>query len=340
MASGIYKITDKRNKKVYIGRAIDLNNRKWKHFCYLHPEKYSEKSVKNELNMDIHKAMLESGKEEDFEFEIIEECDEKILNEREQYYIEKFNSLKPNGYNMTKGGNVYPHSQGECHYNHKITLEQANLIKKLLYDKKTTEEIQQEIPIATIGIISSINNGYSWKDENIKYPISRLNGVIKFTDNQILEIRKRRCAGESVVNLAKEYNTSSSTISSITTGTTHKNIINYITEKKDRNVFSEKEVNYFREQYYLKNIPIKELYENSIYINKISYYGFRDMVNGTTYKQYKSYNPELKKQELKNRNEKIRELANQGLTKKEIAKICNCSERTVYRAINKEGKFE
>lgn len=39
-----------------------------------------------------------------FHIEIVEECSEEELNEKEIYYIKKFNSLSPNGYNMTAGG--------------------------------------------------------------------------------------------------------------------------------------------------------------------------------------------------------------------------------------------
>lgn len=65
--------------------------------------------------------MLESRNENDFTFEIVEYCDKEFLDEREQFYIKKFNTLYPNGYNKTKGGNSWPHVKGEEHYNHKIT---------------------------------------------------------------------------------------------------------------------------------------------------------------------------------------------------------------------------
>ena len=37
-------------------------------------------------------------------FEVIEECPDDMLNEREHFWIEKLNSLSPNGYNLTTGG--------------------------------------------------------------------------------------------------------------------------------------------------------------------------------------------------------------------------------------------
>jgi len=296
--------------------------------------------------MDIHKAMMESHNAEDFIFEVIEECPENELNEKEQYYIKYFNCMVPKGYNKTRGGESYPHSQGEEHYNHKITLKEANLIKEMLQNKKSVEEIIKIIPQATIGIISHINNGRTWKDSDINYPICRLSGLIRFDDETVMEIRRKREEGETTTSLAKYYNTSTSTISSICNGDTHKNLPILVQKRNLKNIFTEQDVLFFREQYYINNIPIKTLYEQSSFYNIVSYGGFKDMVNGSSYKQYNTYKKEKikkednKKEKLIDRNELIRKLDSQGISKKEIANKIGCSIRTVYRAINKENKFE
>lgn len=339
MASGIYKITDTRNGKIYIGRAVDLKTRKWRHFCYTHPEDYKSSSLVSEINMDIHKAMIESHNKNDFVFEVVEECPIEKLDEKEEYYIQMFNS-KENGYNSTDGGKTYAHSTGEDHYNHKITKNEADKIKILLLNGKTVKEIKEQIPSATIGIISSINNGRTWKDNNITYPISRMNGVIKFSNEEVLDIRIRRANGETTVSLAQRYNTTTSTISSIRTGLTHTDLPVYQTEFIKRNIFSEEQVNFYRQEYYINNVPIKTLYENSDFQDLISYDGFKCMVNGTSYKQYKVYDKQIKKDTLVDRNERIRQLEKEGMLKKDIAIIVGCSERTVYRALSKDNKFE
>lgn len=41
---------------------------------------------------------------ENFSFEVIEQIDNSQLNIRQQYWIEYYNSIAPNGYNMTIGG--------------------------------------------------------------------------------------------------------------------------------------------------------------------------------------------------------------------------------------------
>lgn len=100
MVTGIYKITNTLNGKIYIGQSIDIPKRiyehKYKAFC---KEDRSYKSA-------IHNAFRKYGLD-NFKFEILEETKIEELDEKEIYYIEKYNSLYPNGYNILKGGQLY-----------------------------------------------------------------------------------------------------------------------------------------------------------------------------------------------------------------------------------------
>lgn len=89
----IYKATNLINGKSYIGKTNQIKERIWQHLrCY---EK--EKCL-------FHDAIEKYGVD-NFEWEVLEETnsEEKAI-ELEKYYILKFNSYKPNGYNMNKGG--------------------------------------------------------------------------------------------------------------------------------------------------------------------------------------------------------------------------------------------
>lgn len=95
----IYKITNKTNGKIYIG--LTTKSRPTDRFSqhrYLarHPDQ--ERSVSY-----LHKAMLADGLD-NFCFEIIEQIDNELLNKREQYWIQYYDSYIPNGYNLTTGG--------------------------------------------------------------------------------------------------------------------------------------------------------------------------------------------------------------------------------------------
>lgn len=90
LTCGIYKIENKVNKKVYIGQSIEIERRWQKHL-----------NAKDDFV--IHKAIQKYGKN-CFSFSILEECKLSELNEKEKYWIDQYNSLVPNGYNMIQGG--------------------------------------------------------------------------------------------------------------------------------------------------------------------------------------------------------------------------------------------
>ena len=95
--TGIYKITNLINGKIYIGQSIDIYDRWWHH-------KWGA-LYKTELsyNSPLHRAFRKYGLE-NFAFEIIEECGVDELDEKECLWIKKLNSLVPNGYNVLIGG--------------------------------------------------------------------------------------------------------------------------------------------------------------------------------------------------------------------------------------------
>lgn len=81
---GIYKITNKLNGKSYIGQSIHCDKR-FKEHC---------RGKKQFIDETIQLEGIEN-----FSFELLEECEEAKLNEREDYYINKYNTMFPNGYN-------------------------------------------------------------------------------------------------------------------------------------------------------------------------------------------------------------------------------------------------
>ena len=93
--TGIYLIKNRANQKVYIGKSIDIMNR-WKEHM-----KQGENSV--EIEDKFHFDLYRNP--EQFEFSSLEICNEDILDEREKYYIDKFNSIE-NGYNKIAAAKV------------------------------------------------------------------------------------------------------------------------------------------------------------------------------------------------------------------------------------------
>lgn len=100
----IYKITNKIDGKIYIGKSKTTVNGRWNtHLSAL--KKYIQ-SDKN--SSKLYNAMVKYGVE-NFIIEQIDECSFDELDERERYWIAKLDSRNPNvGYNICKGGECGP----------------------------------------------------------------------------------------------------------------------------------------------------------------------------------------------------------------------------------------
>ena len=97
---GIYKIENLINGKIYIGQSVDIQYR----FSNHKSESFNPKS--NAYNTAIHRAIRKYGID-NFSFEVIEECNQEKLREREIYWIAYYNSFGK-GYNLTSGGEGVP----------------------------------------------------------------------------------------------------------------------------------------------------------------------------------------------------------------------------------------
>ena len=89
--TGIYRITNLRTQMCYVGQAVDIASRWQQHI------KRAINAEPRTLNK-LYPAMYKEGLE-NFSFEIIEECDQSKLNEREDYWQE-FYKAKEYGYSM------------------------------------------------------------------------------------------------------------------------------------------------------------------------------------------------------------------------------------------------
>ncbi len=94
--SGIYCIRCMLNGKVYIGQSKNMLNR-----CKVHADNLDRGKHHNE---HLQNAWTKYGPDE-FEFRVLEECPEEMLDIRETSWIAYANSIDPScGYNMLPGG--------------------------------------------------------------------------------------------------------------------------------------------------------------------------------------------------------------------------------------------
>lgn len=151
--SYIYKITNIKNNKSYIGQTTnDINLYINNHFTY---------ALEKNSNKYFHKAIRKYGKDQ-FIWEILfqDYCHPNKLSSLEIFFIAYYNTQKPNSYNISPGGESSWKNNLHSHPNKKeIYKQNGKKISKILnkVNPKTGLTIAQERAIK-IAKIRKINN--------------------------------------------------------------------------------------------------------------------------------------------------------------------------------------
>lgn len=136
----IYIIRNTVNSKVYIGQTRVCVNQRWKE--HLRHAQYGDQI--------INKAMKKYGVNK-FYIETLEVCTLDVLDEREMYYIDLYDSTnKSKGYNVSIGGNT-PRFKRK-------TLSISELIDLYVNKQFTLEEIANKFEVSRYIINSELTN--------------------------------------------------------------------------------------------------------------------------------------------------------------------------------------
>ena len=148
MIGKIYKITNKINNKIYIGKTTQELIKRWKEHI-----REMNRYLKNGLkyNTRLYPSMVKYGIE-NFEITLIEDnLDEIDLDDREIYWISYFNSLDPNiGYNISLGGSGGPLFKGHKH---------SEETKKLMFQNNFWKGKKQDKDF----VVKRTQNSRGWK---------------------------------------------------------------------------------------------------------------------------------------------------------------------------------
>lgn len=223
----IYSYTNKTNNKIYIGQTINPIKRKYNH------EYVSQNKNACDYDTPFHRAIRKYGFE-NFEYRVLaDEIDDKdLLNQLEKYYIKKFDSLIPNGYNVSEGGDNAPHDwtdeqkinyslrKGELTEEEVISLRVAyrnheSPIK--IYEEKYKNKMHR----------NSFMNIWTGKRYSLIMPevFEDRGRHTKLTAEIVKKIREdREKYNLSYAKLSEKYNISKSTIADVITNRTWKNV--------------------------------------------------------------------------------------------------------------------
>ena len=151
----IYKIVKKATNKICIGQTIQDLDERWRQ----HKQKKS--------NCRYLKAAMKKYGMDNFEFKLICICFDSDLDKYECYYMNKYDTIVPNGYNLRQGGNSGRHNE-ETKKKISETLKNRTDIKRVptteirqqISQKKTKYRIFQ-MNTKDDGIIINTFNGYA-----------------------------------------------------------------------------------------------------------------------------------------------------------------------------------
>lgn len=155
----IYKITCDKTNKNYIGQAVHYLacGKKWGYLGRWNNHvvkalNYTPGVYKASCRA-LDSAIRKYGKEH-FIVEVIKKCDdENELNYWEQYYIKEYNTIAPNGYNLTSGGSSHRKSES--------TKKLMSEIMKIKGGHSQTDDTKKKIS-------ASLKNNPEWRENIIQ----------------------------------------------------------------------------------------------------------------------------------------------------------------------------
>lgn len=141
---GIYSITNLTNNKIYIGQTVNYKRRISDHKSALRNNRHPNQHLQNAWNKD---------KENNFTFSLLEECSIETLDEKEQYYIKKYNSIDPDkGYNKESGGSLNKcmseesrKKLSEAIMGHPVSAETIKKLKEANIGKHLSDETKKKM---------------------------------------------------------------------------------------------------------------------------------------------------------------------------------------------------
>lgn len=240
MKSGIYSLINRENGKRYIGRSVDVKKRKNEHFGALKRGRHP--------NVHLQRAWNNGAR---FDFETIEQCSAADLNEREIYWIAKYDSFH-NGYNQCEGGKST--TGRPCSAETRRKISEGNKGKKTSEEtiRKRTESLKRHLAEDPVFAAEhrrklserlkgkpSWNKGRpcpEWKKkqvseklkgryiseahkENLRELYSGEGSITaKLTKSDVVEIRYRFLSGERQIDICKDYPVTPQTIYDIVRG--------------------------------------------------------------------------------------------------------------------------
>lgn len=193
MDSGIYKILCKVSGKFYIGSSQELTRRKIHHYNRLRANKHGNPHLQNSFNLYGESAII---------FNILEHCEVDELLIREQFYIDQY-----------KGKGIL--------FN--VAEIAGASMRNKRHSSKTIEKMKKNHGLAWKG--KHLSDEHKKKISEKRMQLTRMRGLRKLTDNQVIEIKKLNTSGFGVRTIARMLNIPRHNVNSVVKGKRYKDVI-------------------------------------------------------------------------------------------------------------------
>jgi len=216
----IYVITNLQTNKQYVGQTLShrKNHKKYRPFGYIgrFKDHISEAlcNTKKKQCTYLNNAIRLYGKDA-FTVDLITTCKREEIDSCETKFIDEYNSLYPNGYNLTKGGKTFtnivseittnptniPKSRGGCTGRTKETRAKITASLKLVMG---TPETRQELMLRTQKQHSESKLA-GFRD--VEIDLNNLEQYIKIRNNKDGSKFIKVIVGKKVTSFVGKYNT-------------------------------------------------------------------------------------------------------------------------------------
>lgn len=143
----IYLITNKENGHKYVGQTTQPMNKRWQQHI-MESSKMSQKP--------LHRAFRKYGVHR-FSIQEIDECEQELLNEREEYWIKHYNTFESSeGYNATSGGEKPIFNQET---KDKLSVIMSNIERTDSWTQNISNSLKEKAKKEPWGLLTEKNRG-------------------------------------------------------------------------------------------------------------------------------------------------------------------------------------
>ena len=221
----IYCYTNQINNKKYIGQTKNPAQRYNAH-------KSSYQNVNSsEYDSLFHRALRKYG-QDNFSYEVLAEVEDvELANELEIFYINFYNTVRPNGYNVLEGGKNALHPMSEItkeklRWAHgKLTRDEVIFLRLAYANHQSPKQIYDQYFKERLAYTSFLNIWSGRRYATVMPEVIQTGRKTKLTTEQVIEIKKKlQMHDGSYRTIAKQYGVTKGAIEAIDLGKTWKHV--------------------------------------------------------------------------------------------------------------------